>query len=146
MALIKQFIDEKGVETNYHIIHNFNFTSDKIVVNLHSYTTQDVREREKEIIENNKRVAEYDEKINNLQNKLDGIIGDESKNDQIAELAKQINDLSLNENKPTRQPIIEAFYSKREVEIKPIEPVCRKSIYQELIKTDPTFELAESDE
>ena len=66
--------------------------------------------------------------------------------EQNAKLANEINSLSLDENRPIYQPTFEAFYSKREVEIKPIEPVCRKTIYQELVKTDQTFNLAESDE
>lgn len=140
MALKKEITDNRGVKTRYHSIVSFVCNKKVIVLRVYSYVNQVMRDSEKAVDTQNQKALEYDEATDALRAELDSqsaklVAGDESVRKRIVELTDEVNERTLNPDRPQQANYEAKHYSEMEIVIDYFEPITMEGLYDKLAET-----------
>lgn len=135
MALKKQITDEKGIITRYHKIQSFETDRRTIMIQIRSFVTDALRQKELQAEQQNTDADTAAAGIAILQAQISGLMEqntDGSKTDEIKDLTEQLNTQATNQDAPRYVPVNQLHASELEVKLEYFEPISLASLYQAL--------------
>lgn len=149
MALKLDITDEKGVKTRYHAVKSYQLKDSQLEVTVKSWVNLETRDAERLGEANNADAKAYDAETETLRQELDALSaqlanGDDSVQDRVVELSNQVNERTLNNERPTYLKVVDRHYTENTTVMDYFEPITLEAIYNRLTAEGAKFYGAET--